>query len=119
MKLASAGGYPLPASMFFITAQFVFQILLGAYFISKNGFEINYDGMIYGIAGGLVAAISTILFFLSLQQAPLSKVLPIVNLSLVVGVLLGVIFLKEDINLRIIAGILSAIMSIYLLTNSS
>jgi drug/metabolite transporter (DMT)-like permease len=40
-------------------------------------------------------------------------------MSVVVGVLLGVLLLKEAINIRIAAGIILAIMSIYLLTNSS
>ncbi len=58
------------------------------------------------------------MFYLALEQAPLSKVVPIVNMSVVVGVLLGVILLKDALNLRIAAGIVLAIISIYLLTNS-
>ncbi len=117
IKLSS--GNPVVSSMFFIAAQFAAQILLGAYFISKSGFEVNYATVKYSIAGGITAAVATILFFLALEQAPLSKVVPIVNMSVVVGVLLGVLLLKEAINIRIAAGIILAIMSIYLLTNSS
>ncbi len=40
-------------------------------------------------------------------------------MSVVVGVLLGVLLLKDVLNFRIAAGIVLAIMSIYLLTNSS
>lgn len=119
IKLASTGSNPIASSMIFIVAQFAAQVLVGAYFISKSGFDISYDGIKYGIAGGVAAAVATILFFLALQQAPLSKVVPVVNMNVVVGVLLGVILLKDAMNFRIAAGIILAVMSIYLLTNSS
>lgn len=118
IKLASAGNNAVASSMVFIAAQFAAQILLGAYFISKTEVDINYQGITYGIAGGIVAAVATILFFLALQQAPLSKVVPIINLNVVVGVMLGVILLKDMMTLRIVGGIFFALISIYLITNS-
>jgi transporter family protein len=119
IKLASTGNNSIASSMIFIAAQFTVQIILGAYFISKGSFDINHDGIKYGIAGGIAAAVATILFFLALQQAPLSKVVPIVNMNVVVGVLLGVIFLNDIMNPRIAVGIALAVTSIYLLTNGS
>lgn len=115
----SSGSNPVVSSLFFIAAQFTVQILLGAYLISKNELDVDYAVVKYSIVGGITAAVATILFFLALEQAPLSKVVPIVNMSVVVGVLLGVLLLKDALNLRIAAGIVLAIMSIYLLTNSS
>lgn len=115
----SSGSNPVVSSMFFIAAQFTAQILLGGYYLSKSEFNIDYAMIKYSIVGGITAAVATILFFLALQQAPLAKVVPIVNMNVVVGVLLGVIILKDTMNLRIAAGIILAIMSIYLLTNSS
>ena len=117
IKLSSSNTNAIAASMFFIASQFTAQILLGAYFISKSGFDTDYDSIKYGILGGIAAAFATILFFLALQQAQLSKVVPIVNMNVVVGVLLGVFFLKDEMNIRIAAGIVLAVMSIYLLTN--
>jgi len=114
----SSGSNPVVSSMFFIAAQFAAQILLGAYLISKNELDVDYAIVKYSIVGGITAAVATILFFLALEQASLSKVVPIVNMSVVVGVLLGVLLLKDALNLRIAAGIVLAIMSIYLLTNS-
>ena len=119
IKLASGSGNPIASSMFFIAAQFLAQITLGAYFISKSELDIDYSSIKYGIIGGIAAAGGTILYFLALQQAPISKVAPVVNMNLVVGVLLGVILLKDAMNLRVAAGIVLAVMSIYLLTNSS
>ncbi len=117
IKLSSSGN-PVASSMVFIAAQFVAQILLGAYFVSKSSFALNYDTVKYSIFGGIAAAVATILFFLALEQAPLSKVVPIVNMSVIVAVLLGIALLKDEMNLRIAAGIILAIASIYLLTNS-
>ena len=119
IKLASANNNPIASSMFFIAAQFLAQMILGAYFISKNNFDVDYSSIKYGVAGGISAAVATILFFLALQQAPLSKVVPIVNMNVVVGVLLGVLLLKEVMNIKIAAGIILAVTSIYLLTNGS
>ena len=119
IKLASGDGNPIVSSMFFITAQFLAQIILGAYLISKSELDVNPDSIKYGIIGGIAAAGGTILYFLALQQAPISKVAPIVNMNLVFGVLLGIVLLKDVINLRIAAGIALAMMSIYLLTNGS
>ncbi len=119
IKLSSTGANPIASSMFFIAAQFIAQIILGAFFLSKNDLNISADNIKYGILGGIAAAVATILFFMALQQAPLSKVVPIVNLNVVVGVLLGVLILKDVMNIRIAAGIILAVMSIYLLTNGS
>ncbi len=116
IKLSSAGN-PVASSMVFITAQFLAQIILGAYFITKSDFNMGIGSITYGIAGGIAAAVATIFFFLALEGGPLSKVVPISNMSLLIAVLIGVVFLKETINLKIAAGIISAILSIYLLTN--
>ncbi|MCX9009594.1 MAG: EamA family transporter [Candidatus Methanoperedens sp.] len=119
IKLASGSGNPIASSMFFIAAQFLTQIILGAYLISKSELDVDPGSIKYGIIGGIAAAGGTILYFLALQQAPISKVAPIVNMNLVFGVLLGIVLLKDAINLRIAAGIVLAMMSIYLLTNGS
>jgi transporter family protein len=119
IKLSSTGANPIASSMFFIAAQFIAQIVLGAFFLSKSDLNISADNIKYGILGGIAAAVATILFFLALEQAPLSKVVPITNLNVVVGVVLGVLILKDVMNIRIAAGIILAVMSIYLLTNGS
>lgn len=118
IKLASVNSNPVASSVFFVAAQFAAQFALGAYFVSKNGLDVDYANIKYALAGGIVAGIATILFFLALQQAPISKVVPIVNLNVVVGVMLGVLLLSETLNLRIAAGVVFAMMSIYMLTNS-
>ncbi|MCE8429128.1 MAG: EamA family transporter, partial [Candidatus Methanoperedens sp.] len=108
---------PILSSMIFITAQFIVQIILGTYFIQKSDLVFGSDTVKYGILGGIAAALATIFFFLAIQQSTLSKVVPIVNMNVVIAVLLGVVFLKDMMNLRIVAGIILAITSIYLLTN--
>ncbi|MCX9081266.1 MAG: EamA family transporter [Candidatus Methanoperedens sp.] len=114
----SSNGNAITSSMFFVTAQFITQLVLGAYFISKSGFDMNVSSIKYSILGGIAAAIATILFFLALEQESISKVVPVVNLNVVVGVLLGIIILKDELNLRITAGFVLAIISIYLLTTA-
>lgn len=115
----SSNGNAIASSLYFVGSQFVAQVILGAYFISKTGFDVDPSTIKYSILGGIAAAVATILFFLALEQSTLSKVVPVVNLNLIVGVLLGVILLKDEMNFRIGAGIILAIVSIYLLTTSS
>lgn len=119
IKLSSNGNNPVASSMVFITVQFIAQIILGAYFITKSDFNMDMGSIKYGIAGGIAAAVATIIFFLALESGPLSKVSPIVNMSLLVSVLLGVILLKEAVNMRIAAGVVFAILSIFMLTSGN
>jgi transporter family protein len=116
IKLSSSSNNPVASSMVFITFQFIAQIIVGTYFISKSDFNMGTSNVKYGIAGGVAAAVATILFFFALKNGPLSKVVPISNMSLLISVLMGVVFLKEAINLKIAAGIFFAILSIYFLT---
>ncbi len=119
IKLSSTGNSPVASSMVFITVQFIAQIILGAYFITKSDLNMDNNSIKFGIAGGIAAAVATILFFLALKSGPLSKVVPISNMSLLVSVLLGVVILGEAVNIRIIAGVVFAIASIILLTNGN
>lgn len=114
----SSNGNAITSSLFFIAAQLATQFAIGAYFISKSGFDVDYASIKYSILGGITAAIATILFYLALSEETLSKVAPIVNLNVVVSVMLGVIILKDEINLRIILGFIFALVSIYLLTGT-
>jgi len=119
IKLASVNSNPVASSVFFVFAQFVTQLFLAVYFISKNGLDVDYANIRFGIVGGIIAGVATILFFLAMQQAPMSRVVPIVSLNVVVGVMLGVILLKETMNLRIAGGVVFAVISIYILTSSN
>jgi uncharacterized membrane protein len=118
IKLSSNGNV-IASSLYFTGSQFVAQILLSAYFISKSGFYVEQSAIKYSILGGITAAVATILFFLALEHSTLSKVVPVVNLNLIIGVMLGVLLLKDEMNFRIGAGIILAMASIYLLTTSS
>ncbi len=119
IKLSSTGNNPVASSMVFITVQFIAQIILGAYFITKNDFTMDNNSIKFGILGGIAAAVATIIFFLALESGPLAKVAPISNMSLLVSVILGVIFLGEAVSIRVAAGVVFAIMSIFLLTNGN
>lgn len=119
IKLSSTGNNPVASSMVFITVQFIAQIILGAYFITKSDLNMDANSIKYGILGGIAAAVATILFFLAVESGPLSKVGPIVNMSLLVTVLLGVVFMNEAMSLRVAAGVVFALASIFLLTNGN
>jgi uncharacterized membrane protein len=115
----SSNGNAIASSLYFVASQFIAQIILSAYFISKGGFDVEQSAIKYSILGGITAAAATIIFFLAIEQSTLSKVVPVVSMNLIVAVLLGVLLLKDEINFRIMAGIILAMASIYLLTTSS
>ncbi len=117
IKLASNGN-AIASSLYFVAAQFTAQLILGFYFISKTGLIVDQAAIKYSVLGGITAAVATIFFFLAIEHETLSKVVPIVNLNVVVGVALGVIILKDVLNLRLIAGIVLALISMYLLTST-
>ncbi|MDD5054328.1 MAG: EamA family transporter [Candidatus Nanoarchaeia archaeon] len=64
---------------------------------------------------GLTYLISLSLYYYSLKISDLSKAAPVFNLSSTVSAILGIIFLSEQINAKIVGGIIFAAFGIYLL----
>ncbi len=78
-------------------------------FITFNGTighirEISMRPLLFIILSGLAGAASWMFYFGALQQASASKVAPIDRLSIVFTLVLAAIFLKEKVNLGMVAG---------------
>jgi len=79
---------------------------------SPNGFHV------VAVGAGLVAALGALFFFQALEKSPAGIVFPLVACAqIVITVLLGYFFLRENMSPRIIAGICAAIMAIWLLSS--
>lgn len=70
----------------------------------KSIFESN--AFVFIVLSGIAGALSWLFYFLALQGATVSQVVPIDRLSLVFAVLLAVVFLGEKISLNTAIGVL-------------
>ena len=93
--------------------QFLISIILVYIYSILFGKELIFNPFL--IILGLGYVISLTLYYSSLKVSDLSKVAPVFNLSVVVSAILGIIFLSEEINLKIIGGIILGATGIYLL----
>lgn len=68
------------------------------------------------VFAGIIAAFGTMAFYKALTLAPATLIIPVSAQYILVTVVLCVIFLREPISLRIIAGIACSISAILLLS---
>ena len=74
-------------------------------------------GASYGLLNGIFAGVGNVAFFLAFSAGgKASIVTPLVGLAPLVTVILALLFLKEKINRSQTAGLLLALISIYLLS---
>ena len=66
--------------------------------------------------GGVLGGVASVALYGALRRAPASVVIPLSSLSLVITVILSHIFLRETLGIRHIAGIISGLLAIFLLT---
>jgi len=108
----------------FITGAVILQVAalaatVGVFLIARmSGWTIQFSisGMWVAITAGILIGVANVLIFYIFHNAPLVRVAPILGLALVVTVTLGMIVLKETVNLKIGAGIILAIAAILLLS---
>ena len=72
------------------------------------------DGMLV-LGAGVALVIAVVFYFLALSEGPTSVVVPIYGMFIVVGAVLGLVFLHEPLTFRKALGILLAAVSIYLI----
>jgi uncharacterized membrane protein len=86
-------------------------------FLSKNvNFGLSkFHGL--ALATGIIAALGTMAFYKALSLAPGSLVIPFSAQYILVSTLLCIVFLKEPLSLRIIAGIICSVTAIALLSS--
>lgn len=92
----------------------IFIILMLSYFKKANFGWSKFHAL--AVLAGIAAAIGTIAFYRALPMAPASLIIPLSTQYILVTVLLCVIYLKEPMSLRIIAGIACSIAAIVLLS---
>ena len=65
---------------------------------------ISSKCLLFLVLSGIATGLSWLCYYRALQLGPASKVAPIDKLSVAITILLAIVFLKEDLNLKAILG---------------
>ena len=98
-----------PSLAFAIQAILILSISWGLVFIQKKSGDlgkIDQGSWIYLISAGIITCLSSLFQFNALKLGDAALVSSIERLSLVFAIILSVVFLKEQLNWKIIVGVL-------------
>jgi transporter family protein len=97
----------------FITATITVIIFL---YITQRLQLPNRGGAIYPILGGFCVAIGSFTFLTAIEKTPISIARPFASLNVILNVILGVIFLSENLTIKQYLGIILAFLAAILLS---
>ena len=66
--------------------------------------SISSKSVLFLVLSGIATGLSWLCYYRALQLGPASKVAPVDKLSVAITILLAIVFLKEDLNLKAILG---------------
>jgi drug/metabolite transporter (DMT)-like permease len=93
--------------------QFILATPLVFTYLMIKGGEFNFSPWL--LIMGFAYFLSLTLYYITLKKVGLTKAGPLWNLNLIVSAILGFIFLNEQINFKIAAGLMFGIISIFLI----
>lgn len=102
-----------------IWSQVASLILMPTYFfLFKEMLPLKMDGtgIAWALGAGFLGVAGGVVLYLLLRDAPANVVIPISALYPVVTVVLGMLFLQEELSLTRLAGIALAVIAIWLLS---
>jgi transporter family protein len=79
--------------------------------------ELKASTIALSVVAGILGVLGTMTFYVQLRVAPTSIVVPLSALYPVVTVVLAYFFLHEDLTLARVAGVVCALVAIWLLTS--
>ena len=96
-----------------------YGIIVGAYcllnFTDVEGSAMLKPAAFLALGAGVLCGLGAVTFFKALPLAPGSVLMPLIGLSVLVAAAGCLVILKEPISLRIVSGIILAVISIMLL----
>ena len=110
-----------PNLAFAVQAIMILSISWGTVFFQKKSFElgkIDQNSWLYLLSAGVITCLSSLFQFNALKLGDASLVSSIERLSLVFAIILSVIFLKEQLNWRVIVGAMLMIGGALMITLS-
>lgn len=101
-----------------ITNGILVATAVGIVFVSDTTLlpHLTDDRAVYAYGGGLALAVGIISYYRALAGGPVSVVVPIFGMFIATSSIVGVAVLDESLTPRRAAGILLAVVSIYLLS---
>lgn len=116
-KLGSGLKDPIFANFIFQTGTYLTAVIL---FLATRKVDYNPKSMMYAFIGGILISLFTLFSFKALSTGPgISVVMPVLRVGGVALVaVLGVMVLKEKFTLQMLAGLVFAVLGIYLLFSS-
>lgn len=78
--------------------------------------DLVSSSALWSYATGIALAVAVTSLFKALSMGPASEVVPVYGMFIVGGALLGIVFLGESLHWQKVVGIITAAISIYLIT---
>lgn len=121
VKLATRSGDFSSFLVLSIACMVVFVSTLTITWLRGDFSQVKADDFVssnalWSYATGIALAVAVTSLFKALSMGPASEVVPVYGMFVVGGALLGIVFLGESINWQKIVGIITAAISIYLIT---
>ena len=79
--------------------------------------ELKTNAIALSVLAGILGVLGTMTFYILLRTAPATVVVPLSAMYPVVTVVLAFLFLHEDLSLTRVAGVVCALVAIWLLTS--
>lgn len=114
-KLASHLANPFFSNLIFQGASFLTAVMM--FLLFRGKIEYNPRDMSFALFGGMLISVFTMLSFKVLEIGPgVSTVMPVLRIGgITLIVLLGVFFLKEQLSIQKMAGLVLSFIGVYLL----
>ena len=118
MKFATAAGISPELATFILQASALLTVAayIGLKFNSLS-FQYNQTSILYATAAGVLVALGNLAIYYALSSGPISKISPITGIAVAIPIIFGFVYFNEPINLKMVAGLFLAFISIFLLTS--
>lgn len=111
-KIANDSIHPIMVSSL-VTSLYVMMIPVGILFF-KIPISFNFNGIVCGLLGGLCMCIGSLCYFFALQKGGAGEVTALTSIYPALTLLLSIYFLKENISLSKIIGLIVMIIGIFI-----
>jgi transporter family protein len=113
-KIANDSIHPMMVSAC-VTALYVIMIPIGLV-VFKVPISLNYNGIVYGVLGGLCMCLGSLAYFFALQKGTAGAVTASTAIYPALTLVLSAFILKEDITWYKVIGCFFALVSVFLLS---